>query len=226
MKCLALLILLLSPELLAAQAVDVRGFGGMMMNTRTDHPGFTTDKLMSGVNAGGGIGASYRCGRLEFGIKLDYRSYSFIRSNTALIFSNEFNPQTGFPNPKNPPVEKTVIRKEPALAIAPVFNYHFGKSKLDWYTGLSPAFIRYTGVASTDRSFKASQGANGWSVEAQVGAACHVLPRLKAFAEVSGGYVRIPYFGRNETGLWAAGLNIGAQFRVWENATAAPAAVE
>lgn len=218
MKRFVLLCFLVLPEILAAQVIDIRGFGGFMMNSKTDNPAFERYEALSKLNAGGGFGAGYRSGRLEFGIKLEYRRYSFV-DKRFLMFAEQFNPQMGFPNPNNPPVEVTTIRKEPAFAIAPVFNYHFGKSKLDWYAGLSPAFIRYTAVAPTDRKFRMSQGVNGWSVEGQIGAAYQVLPRLRAFAELNGGYVRMPYFSKSDARIWAAGMNLGLQFRVWEKKT-------
>jgi hypothetical protein len=224
MNRLALLFLLILPQMLSAQAVDIRGFGGIMMNTKTDNPLFERYQSFSRLNAGGGIGASYRRGRLEFGIKLDYRRYSFV-DKTVLRFADDFDPATGFTHSLKPPVETTIVRKEPAIAIAPVFNYHFGKSRLGWYAGLSPAFVRYTMVSPAHKDFKLSEGINGWSVDAQAGAAYEILPRLRAFAEISGGYVRMPYFTRKETSMWAAGMNLGMQFRVWEKA-AGPAVAE
>ena len=225
MKRLASIFLLILPRMLSAQAVDIRGFGGIMMNTKTDHPLFENYEPFSRLNAGGGIGASYRSGQFEFGIKLDYRRYSFI-DKKVLLFADDFDPVTGFANPLKPPVETTIVRKEPAIAIAPVFNYHFGKSRFDWYAGLSPAFVRYTIVSPSHKDFKLSEGVNGWSVEAQVGAAYEILPRLRAFAELNGGYVRMPYFGKDDARIWAAGMNLGVQFRVWEKAAAGPAVAE
>lgn len=210
MRHIVLVLLLLGTQPAHAQSLDLRGFGGLMMNSGTYQSTYNYER--SKLNALGGIGASYRAGRFEYGLNLAYRRYSFQK---MLRFADQFDPVTSLPLSGSGNF-KTFTFKEPALALAPVVNYHFGNGRLDWYAGLSPAYVRYTMVVPTDRNFDLSKGINGFSIDAQMGCSYEVIPRLRIFGELSGGSVWIPYFMAEQTRFYNAALNLGGQFRLWE----------
>lgn len=214
---LLLAVLLAAPVCANAQSLDLRGFGGVMMNSGTYQStyGYEHSKL----NALGGLGASYRAGRLDYGLNLSYRRYSF----TKTIRYSEFDPATGYEVPGSA-VTREAVFKEPAFAIAPSVNYHFGKRKPDWYAGLSPAYIRYLSVSPTSKQFQLSYGSNGFSLDARLGCNYEFIPRLRGFAEVTAGSVWMPFYRSKQQRFFNAGLNVGAQFRVWERSSKTAAA--
>ncbi len=214
MKYILYAAFLLFPLAASAQSIELKGFGGVMMNTKSSYAAFGHDDF-SQPNALAGIGAAFRKGHFEYGLSLSYRRYSFKKTG-KFISADEFDPVTGYIPQGVTPVETTVVYTEPAFAIAPVFNYHFGKGRVDWYAGVSPAFIRYTLASPTDKHFKLSEGANGWSAEGQVGGTYALTSRFRVFGELHGGYVHIPYMKRSDVGFWNLGINAGVQLRVWE----------
>lgn len=199
-------LLLLGPALAGAQAIEVKAFGGLMMNSGTGPSIYNYGH--SGLNALGGVGIGFRRESLEYGLAIGARGYSFRKT---VRFADAFNPVTGISTPGS--VEEIRLR-EPALAIGPVVNYHFGGAKLGWYAGLSPAYLMYDVLRKSGGKPPKSESIDGFSIEGQFGCTYNLLTDLRCFAEVSGGTAWLPYFMARSTRFWMGSVNVGAAFRI------------
>ena len=203
-----LLILCLFPGMVTAQSSwNILAEGGVLLNSKTSHPGyFEHGSSIGGIGAGG---ISYQNRHLEFGITGGYRGYSFREIGDS---PDGFDPLTGLSTGSI-----HVSSRSPwhAVAIAPFFKYHFGSGRFDYYAGLMPAYLNFGRATSTDsltgQKVKYGNTAQGFALDALAGAAYRITPAIQFFSEVTGGAVNSTWFAAR---AWFAATSASLGLRI------------
>jgi len=180
MKRLFLCLLCCIPCLVSAQSWNIMAGGGGLWNSKSSRPTeFERSSPLSGI---GFLGLSYLSKKgWEAGLRGGYRRYAF-KHEGDYIFEEDFNPLTGYATTTTHHLKS--VFNMPALAIAPFVKRHFGKGRMDFYVGLSPAYLRFIGPKVTDSAGNSArlQGANGYGLDVQTGAAFRITRGFQLFA--------------------------------------------
>ena len=185
--------------------------GGGLWNSRSSRP--TLHEQSSPLGGIGFLGLSYLWeNRWEAGLRVGYRRYAHTHEGNY-FFEEDFNPITGLATTTGHHMK--FVEKMPAWAIAPFVNRHFGKGKMDFYAGLSPAYLRFIGPKVTDSTGYSTRlkGANGYGLDVQAGAAFRITPGFQLFAEGAGGIVNTPSY-LERANIFTASLTLGMNLRM------------